>query len=258
MAKRNVAVKKYVVRLSEDERHIGGRFDHVLVDEYQNTNRLQSSILVVLKPDGRGLTVVGDDAQSIYSFRTATVRNILDFLVGPARRPRSSRSIAIIVRRSRFSRPPIASSTWRPSASPRISGRTGIRPNARTWSASATKPTRSATLSNASWRTARRSQIPGGGPHQRHAGAAAFRREAARSRRRIPGDAADARCWIDLQRVLDDMTEAADPIDIRQHRGFNIDLRFRASFLACVLYLRLIFYDSSICFDHRCRANAPP
>src|SRR5450631_3088713 len=58
---------------------IGGRFDHVLVDEYQDTNRLQSSILLALKPTGHGLTVVGDDAQSIYSFRAATVRNILDF-----------------------------------------------------------------------------------------------------------------------------------------------------------------------------------
>jgi DNA helicase-2/ATP-dependent DNA helicase PcrA len=63
-------------RLAAD---IGGRFDHVLVDEYQDTNRLQGSILLALKPDGRGLTVVGDDAQSIYSFRAATVRNILDF-----------------------------------------------------------------------------------------------------------------------------------------------------------------------------------
>jgi DNA helicase-2/ATP-dependent DNA helicase PcrA len=62
--------------LAED---LGGRFDHVLVDEYQDTNRLQSSILLALKPGGAGLTVVGDDAQSIYSFRAATVRNILDF-----------------------------------------------------------------------------------------------------------------------------------------------------------------------------------
>jgi DNA helicase-2/ATP-dependent DNA helicase PcrA len=60
-------------------REIGERFDHVLVDEYQDTNRLQSSILLALKPGGRGLTVVGDDAQAIYSFRAATVRNILDF-----------------------------------------------------------------------------------------------------------------------------------------------------------------------------------
>ncbi|MBW9112103.1 ATP-dependent helicase [Rhizobium cauense] len=58
---------------------IGSRFDHVLVDEYQDTNRLQASILLALKPGGQGLTVVGDDAQSIYSFRAATVRNILDF-----------------------------------------------------------------------------------------------------------------------------------------------------------------------------------
>ncbi len=58
---------------------IGARFDHVLVDEYQDTNRLQASILQALKPDGQGLTVVGDDAQSIYGFRAAEVRNILDF-----------------------------------------------------------------------------------------------------------------------------------------------------------------------------------
>jgi len=58
---------------------MGARFDHVLVDEYQDTNALQASILLALKPHGRGLTVVGDDAQSIYAFRGATVRNILDF-----------------------------------------------------------------------------------------------------------------------------------------------------------------------------------
>jgi DNA helicase II / ATP-dependent DNA helicase PcrA len=58
---------------------VAQRFDHVLVDEYQDTNRLQSSILFAIKPNGCGLTVVGDDAQSIYSFRAATVRNILDF-----------------------------------------------------------------------------------------------------------------------------------------------------------------------------------
>jgi DNA helicase-2/ATP-dependent DNA helicase PcrA len=60
-------------------RDVGGRFEHVLVDEYQDTNRLQAGILAALKPAGDGLTVVGDDAQSIYSFRAATVDNILDF-----------------------------------------------------------------------------------------------------------------------------------------------------------------------------------
>ncbi len=58
---------------------VGARFDHILVDEYQDTNRLQAEILYRLKPQGAGLTVVGDDAQSIYSFRAAEVRNILDF-----------------------------------------------------------------------------------------------------------------------------------------------------------------------------------
>ena len=58
---------------------IAARFDHLLVDEYQDTNALQGEIVLALRPAGRGLTVVGDDAQSIYSFRAATVRNILDF-----------------------------------------------------------------------------------------------------------------------------------------------------------------------------------
>jgi DNA helicase II / ATP-dependent DNA helicase PcrA len=58
---------------------VGARFDHLLVDEYQDTNRLQSEIILAMKPTGQGVTVVGDDAQSIYSFRGATVRNILDF-----------------------------------------------------------------------------------------------------------------------------------------------------------------------------------
>jgi DNA helicase-2/ATP-dependent DNA helicase PcrA len=58
---------------------IRNRFDSVLVDEYQDTNPIQARILKLLRPDGTGLTVVGDDAQSIYSFRGATVRNILDY-----------------------------------------------------------------------------------------------------------------------------------------------------------------------------------
>jgi DNA helicase-2/ATP-dependent DNA helicase PcrA len=59
--------------------HVGQNFDHVLVDEYQDTNRLQAGILKALKPDGAGVTVVGDDAQAIYSFRAAAVENILSF-----------------------------------------------------------------------------------------------------------------------------------------------------------------------------------
>lgn len=65
-----------VPELAED---MSRRFDHVLVDEYQDTNVVQAAILRGLRPDGAGLTVVGDDAQSIYSFRAASVENILAF-----------------------------------------------------------------------------------------------------------------------------------------------------------------------------------
>ncbi|MCU0555211.1 MAG: ATP-dependent helicase, partial [Syntrophales bacterium] len=55
------------------------RFQHVLVDEYQDTNRLQAAILDLLGSRHRNLTVVGDDHQSIYSFRGANFENILRF-----------------------------------------------------------------------------------------------------------------------------------------------------------------------------------
>ena len=58
---------------------IGDRFQHILVDEYQDTNRIQASILSGMRYTNRNITVVGDDAQSIYSFRSATVQNMLDF-----------------------------------------------------------------------------------------------------------------------------------------------------------------------------------
>ena len=72
----------YWLHLMQDEAlaaRVRRRFDHILVDEYQDTNALQAQILLRLRPDGDGVTVVGDDAQSIYAFRAATVRNILDF-----------------------------------------------------------------------------------------------------------------------------------------------------------------------------------
>ena len=55
------------------------RFDHILVDEYQDTNLVQADILRAMAAHDIAITVVGDDAQAIYSFRAATVRNILDF-----------------------------------------------------------------------------------------------------------------------------------------------------------------------------------
>jgi len=59
--------------------NLSNNFDHVLVDEYQDTSALQGEIIHALKPDGSGVTVVGDDAQAIYSFRAAAVENILGF-----------------------------------------------------------------------------------------------------------------------------------------------------------------------------------
>ena len=72
----------YLANLLDEEEmadRIGGRFDHVLVDEYQDTNPVQATILRGLRGRNRNIMVVGDDAQSIYSFRGATVDNMFDF-----------------------------------------------------------------------------------------------------------------------------------------------------------------------------------
>jgi DNA helicase-2/ATP-dependent DNA helicase PcrA len=58
------------------------QFDHVLVDEYQDTNAQQADLLHALASGGATITAVGDDAQAIYGFRNATQRNIIEF---PAR-----------------------------------------------------------------------------------------------------------------------------------------------------------------------------
>ncbi len=55
------------------------RFQHILVDEYQDTNRAQNSLVLMLGAEHRNIFVVGDADQSIYRFRGATLRNILDF-----------------------------------------------------------------------------------------------------------------------------------------------------------------------------------
>ncbi len=58
---------------------IEARFEHILVDEYQDTNRLQAGILQRMRRNNKNIMVVGDDAQSIYSFRAADIHNILEF-----------------------------------------------------------------------------------------------------------------------------------------------------------------------------------
>jgi len=70
---------KYVLDVPEVRERMGGQFDHVLVDEYQDTNIIQSEVLGGLRTENHNITVIGDDAQSIYMFRGATVRNILQF-----------------------------------------------------------------------------------------------------------------------------------------------------------------------------------
>ncbi len=63
----------------ELQSRIAGMYEHVLVDEYQDTNLLQARVLRGMCTGHRRITVVGDDAQSIYAFRGAHFRNILDF-----------------------------------------------------------------------------------------------------------------------------------------------------------------------------------
>lgn len=58
---------------------VAAAFDHILVDEYQDTNEIQAAILRNMRSDSNSVMVVGDDAQAIYSFRSASVANILDF-----------------------------------------------------------------------------------------------------------------------------------------------------------------------------------
>ena len=66
---------RYLVR----ERYADSSFRHVLVDEYQDTNHAQYRLLTQIAGEHRNLAVVGDDAQSVYGFRGADIRNILDF-----------------------------------------------------------------------------------------------------------------------------------------------------------------------------------
>ncbi len=63
----------------EIREYYSNRFEYVLVDEYQDTNRLQSEIIDMIASLKRNVMVVGDDSQSIYSFRGADVNNIMDF-----------------------------------------------------------------------------------------------------------------------------------------------------------------------------------
>jgi DNA helicase-2/ATP-dependent DNA helicase PcrA len=73
----------YLRKLLRDHDHVrrtlSERYPYVMVDEYQDTNRIQAEIVRLLAGKNGNVMVVGDDSQSIYSFRGATIRNILDF-----------------------------------------------------------------------------------------------------------------------------------------------------------------------------------
>jgi DNA helicase-2/ATP-dependent DNA helicase PcrA len=70
---------KLLESVSQARKRYCEQFKYILVDEYQDTNRLQNKIIQILSSYHRNILVVGDDAQSIYSFRAADIKNILDF-----------------------------------------------------------------------------------------------------------------------------------------------------------------------------------
>ena len=74
----------YLKKLLEDDairKAVASKYKYIMVDEYQDTNRLQGDISYLLAKAHKNIMVVGDDAQSIYGFRGATHKNIMDFPV---------------------------------------------------------------------------------------------------------------------------------------------------------------------------------
>ena len=74
-----VNLRALLVDHGEVRQRLSATYRYIMVDEYQDTNRLQAHIVALLASDHGNLMVVGDDAQSIYSFRGADFRNIMDF-----------------------------------------------------------------------------------------------------------------------------------------------------------------------------------
>lgn len=74
-----VNLRQVMTEFNQVREQIGERFQHILVDEYQDTNQIQADIVRLMAAGQNNIMVVGDDSQSIYSFRGADFRNIMDF-----------------------------------------------------------------------------------------------------------------------------------------------------------------------------------
>ncbi|MDR1657641.1 MAG: ATP-dependent helicase [Deltaproteobacteria bacterium] len=74
-----INLEKLLSQNEDIRREVAGRFTHILVDEYQDTNPIQARLTHLIGRDHGNVTAVGDEAQSIYSFRGADFRNIMDF-----------------------------------------------------------------------------------------------------------------------------------------------------------------------------------
>jgi len=74
-----VYLKELLVKHEEIRSGLSRKFKYIMVDEYQDTNKLQAYVVCLLASEHKNIMVVGDDAQSIYSFRGANFKNILDF-----------------------------------------------------------------------------------------------------------------------------------------------------------------------------------
>jgi len=74
-----VYLKKLLVAHEEVHLSLSRKYKYIMIDEYQDTNKLQAHIACLLAAEHKNIMVVGDDAQSIYSFRGANFKNIIDF-----------------------------------------------------------------------------------------------------------------------------------------------------------------------------------
>lgn len=74
-----INLKKLLENNDELRKKISNTYKYIMVDEYQDTNRLQAEITILLASEHHNVMAVGDDSQSIYSFRGANFRNIMDF-----------------------------------------------------------------------------------------------------------------------------------------------------------------------------------